>query len=126
MLQVDREKLYQQASDSKSQYKVVKAKVDKSVGDAFIEWTSQNKLTAVFRIITDYKREYPMNNLLSSVLGFVAAIISRWKGWRSNTTACWPELPDGCRRPQRPGGRTAPASCPMRARWTRRTAAAWC
>lgn len=73
MLDIDREKLYEQASDSNSQYKVVKAKVDKSVGDAFIEWVSEKKLTGVFRIITDYKREYPMNNLLSSVLGFVGS-----------------------------------------------------
>ena len=33
----------------------------------------EKKLGAVFRVITDYKREYPMNNLLSSVLGFVGA-----------------------------------------------------
>ena len=73
MLDVDRDTLYEQACDSDSQYKVVKAKVDKSVGDSFIEWVSEKKLTGVFRIITDYKREYPMDNLLSSVLGFVGS-----------------------------------------------------
>lgn len=73
LLDVDREKLREQASDSASQYKVVKAKIDKSLGDTFIDWVEEKKLGAVFRVITDYKREYPMNNLLSSVLGFVGA-----------------------------------------------------
>ncbi len=73
MLEVDRDKLYEQASDEKSQYKVVKAKIDKSVGDSFIDWVQEKGLNAVFRVVTDYKREYPMNNLLSSVLGFVGA-----------------------------------------------------
>ncbi len=73
MLDVDRNKLYEQASDKNSQYKVVKAKIDKSVGDSFIDWVQEKELNAVFRVITDYKREYPMNNLLSSVLGFVGS-----------------------------------------------------
>ena len=73
MLGVDRDKLYEQASDEKSQYKVVKAKIDKSVGDSFIDWVQEKGLNAVFRVVTDYKREYPMNNLLSSVLGFVGS-----------------------------------------------------
>ncbi len=73
MLGVDRNKLYEQASDEKSQYKVVKAKIDKSVGDSFIDWVQEKGLNAVFRVVTDYKREYPMNNLLSSVLGFVGS-----------------------------------------------------
>ncbi len=71
MLEVDRETLYQQTLDSESQYKVVKSKVDKSVGDAFIEWVNENSLGGVFRIVTDYKREYPLKNTLSCVLGFV-------------------------------------------------------
>ena len=71
MLEVDRQTLYQQTLDSKSQYKVVKAKVDKSVGDTFIEWVNENSLGGVFRIVTDYKREYPLKNTLSCVLGFV-------------------------------------------------------
>ena len=71
MLEVDRETLYRQTLDSQSQYKVVKAKVDKSVGDTFIEWVNENSLGGVFRIVTDYKREYPLKNSLSCVLGFV-------------------------------------------------------
>ncbi len=71
MLDVDREKLYEQTCDTTSQYKVVKTKVDKSVGDSFKEWAKQEKLTTVFYVVNDYKREYPLKNLLSSVLGFV-------------------------------------------------------
>lgn len=71
MLEVDRETLYRQTLDSQSQYKVVKAKVDKSVGDTFIKWVNENSLGGVFRIVTDYKREYPLKNSLSCVLGFV-------------------------------------------------------
>lgn len=71
MLGVDREKLYEQTCDSDSQYKVVKTKVDKAVGDSFKAWAKQEKLTTVFYVVNDYKREYPLKNLLSSVLGFV-------------------------------------------------------
>ncbi len=71
MLDVDRSTLYKQTLDSDSQYKVVKSKVDKSVGDTFIEWVNENSLGGVFRIVTDYKREYPLKNALSCVLGFV-------------------------------------------------------
>ncbi len=71
MLDVDRDTLYQQTLDSTSQYEVVKSKVDKAVGDKFIEWVNQNGLAGVFRVITDYKREYPLGSMLSTVLGFV-------------------------------------------------------
>ncbi|MBO5929206.1 MAG: PASTA domain-containing protein [Clostridia bacterium] len=71
MLEVDREKLYQQTTDSKSKYKVVKEKIDKSLADTFIAWVNENRLGGVFRVIADYKREYPLKNLLSCVLGFV-------------------------------------------------------
>ena len=71
MLEVDRDALYKQTQDSASQYKVVKSRVDKAVGDQFIEWANENRLGGVFRVVSDYKREYPLDNLLSTVLGFV-------------------------------------------------------
>lgn len=71
MLDVDRDTLYKQTQDSASQYKVVKAQVDKAVGDEFIAWANENRLGGVFRVVSDYKREYPLNNLLSTVIGFV-------------------------------------------------------
>lgn len=71
MLDVDRDALYAKTQKSISQYEVVKSKVDKSVGDQFIEWVNNNGLAGVFRVITDYKREYPLGTMLSNVLGFV-------------------------------------------------------
>lgn len=71
LLSVEREKLYQQTCDSNSQYKVVKAKVDKAEADAMMAWVTEKKLGTVFYTITDYKREYPLKNTLSCVLGFV-------------------------------------------------------
>lgn len=73
MLGVDREELYKKTQKSNSQYEVVKEKVDRAVGDEFIAWADENGLEGVFRVVTDYKREYPQNNFLSSVIGFVGA-----------------------------------------------------
>ncbi len=71
MLDIDRETLYKQTQDEKSKYRVIKAKVDRSVADTFIAWVNENRLGGVFRVVTDYKREYPLGNLLSTVMGFV-------------------------------------------------------
>lgn len=73
MLDIDREDLYKKTQKSNSQYEVVKEKVDRAVGDEFIAWADENGLEGVFRVVTDYKREYPQNNFLSSVIGFVGA-----------------------------------------------------
>lgn len=70
-LDVDKEKLREQASDSSSQYKVVKTKLNKADGDAFKAWAKEQKLTTVFYLVDDFKREYPLKNLLSCTLGFV-------------------------------------------------------
>ena len=71
MLDVDRDTLYKQTQKSTSQYEVVKSKVDKAVGDKFIAWANENGLAGVFRVVTDYKREYPLGSMLSTVMGFV-------------------------------------------------------
>ncbi|MBR7091661.1 MAG: PASTA domain-containing protein [Clostridia bacterium] len=71
VLEIDRDKLYQQTQDSHSQYKEIARRIDKEKGDAFIQWANENGLASVFYVITDYKRNYPMNTLLSSVMGFV-------------------------------------------------------
>ncbi len=70
-LGIDGEKLKQQADDDDSRYKILKAKVDKSEGDAFMEWVYEKELGGSIYLVTDYKREYPLNNLLSCVVGFV-------------------------------------------------------
>ncbi len=71
MLDVDKEKLREQVNDKNSQYKVVKTKLDKDVGEEFAAWAKENRLSTVFYVVNDYKREYPLKNLLSCVLGFV-------------------------------------------------------
>ncbi len=71
MLEVDRDTLYKQTQDENSKYRVVKAKVDRALADEFIEWVNERSLGGVFRVVTDYKREYPLDNLLSTVMGFV-------------------------------------------------------
>lgn len=73
MLDVDRETLYKKTKKSESQYEVVKSKVDKEVGDEFINWVNENGLAGVFRVDTEYKREYPLGTMLSTVLGFTGA-----------------------------------------------------
>ncbi len=73
MLDVDRDDLYEKTLDSTSQYEVVKSKVDKSLGDTFIEWVNENGLVGVFRVVTDYKREYPLGSMLSTVIGFTGS-----------------------------------------------------
>jgi len=70
LLDVDREKLYQKTLKTKSQYEVVKAKIEYPLATELSEWIQKNKLESAFRIIEDYKRYYPLNNLASAVLGF--------------------------------------------------------
>lgn len=72
MLDVDAEQLDEWIHRKTSRYRVVKSKLDKTVGDEFQKWIYENQLASSFYLVTDYKREYPLNNLLSNVLGFVA------------------------------------------------------
>lgn len=70
LLDIDRESLLASTQKTYSQYEYVKRKIDKDLKDAFIEWVQKHKLTNIFQVNVDYKRVYPYNNLLSSVLGF--------------------------------------------------------
>ena len=70
LLGVDRDVLYKKTGKTSSRYETVKAKVDTDTRTAFVEWATKHGYTAVFRVIRDYKREYPFGNLLSCVLGF--------------------------------------------------------
>ncbi|NLN81333.1 MAG: PASTA domain-containing protein [Clostridiales bacterium] len=70
LLDVDREKLYKKTLKTNSQYEVVKAKIEYPLAKTLSQWIDDNKLGTVFRIIEDYKRYYPMNNLASAILGF--------------------------------------------------------
>ncbi len=70
LLDVDREKLYKKTLKVNSQYEIVKAKIEHPLAETLSEWVQKNKLAGAFRIIEDYKRYYPLNNLASTVLGF--------------------------------------------------------
>ncbi len=70
LLGVDAEKLQKQVNKTSSRYEVVKAKIDDEVCQPFITWVQQHGFVGVFRILQDYKREYPLGNTLSTVLGF--------------------------------------------------------
>ncbi len=70
LLDIDAEKLQKQVARTGSRYEVVKAKIDTPLRDTFIQWVKDRDLSGVFRVIQDYKREYPLGNTLSSVLGF--------------------------------------------------------
>ncbi len=70
LLEVSKERLEKQTRKTGSRYEVVKAKIDHDVSTRFIDWVREHNLVGVFRIIQDYKREYPLGSTLSCVLGF--------------------------------------------------------
>ena len=70
LLGVDAAKLKKQVAKTASRYEVVKAKIDYTLCNTFAEWVKKNRLTGVFRVIQDYKREYPFGSTLSCVMGF--------------------------------------------------------
>lgn len=70
LLDVDPEKLAKQVAKTASRYEVVKSKIDDTLRDTFIRWVKEKGLTGVFRVIQDYKREYPFGSALSCVMGF--------------------------------------------------------
>lgn len=51
-------------------YEVVKAKIDKSVGDQIRQWIKEENIKGVY-VDEDTKRFYPHSNLASHVIGFV-------------------------------------------------------
>lgn len=70
LLQINAEKLEKQTQKTGSRYEVIKSKTDTALRTAFIEWVKEKDLTGAFRVIQDYKREYPNGSTLSCVLGF--------------------------------------------------------
>ena len=80
LLGVDAEKLAKQVAKTSSRYEVVKAKIDYTLCDTFADWVKENRLTGVFRVIQDYKREYPYGNTLSCVMGFTGTENSGLEG----------------------------------------------
>ena len=70
LLEINRDTLYKKAGKKTSLYEVVKSKIDHSLCDTFIDWVQEHQFTGIFRVIQDYKREYPLGSVLSCVLGF--------------------------------------------------------
>lgn len=70
LLEVDRDTLYKKTGKTYSQYEVIKSKIDHSLCDTFIDWVREHQFTGIFRVIQDYKREYPLGSVLSCVMGF--------------------------------------------------------
>ncbi len=70
LLGVSAEKLKKQVKKTGSRYEIVKSKIDYTLCEKFVSWVKEHNLTGVFRIIQDYKREYPLGNTLSCVMGF--------------------------------------------------------
>lgn len=70
LLGVDRDTLYKKTGKTGSQYETVCAKISDDRCSRFIDWVAEHGYTAVFRVLRDYKREYPLGSTLSNVLGF--------------------------------------------------------
>lgn len=70
LLGVNRDRLYRQTGKTYSKYEIVCSKLDEARCSVFIEWVQKNNLISVFRILQDYRREYPLGSVLSCVIGF--------------------------------------------------------
>lgn len=72
LLNVDRQTLYNRATNAGSQYAIVVTKIERPLVEQFIEWVESKGLSnaGIFRIISDYTRSYPQDTLASTVIGF--------------------------------------------------------
>lgn len=70
LLGLDRDTLYKKTGKTSSQYEIVRSKIDTDLCGQFVDWVNTRGYSGIFRVIRDYKREYPLNNTLSNVLGF--------------------------------------------------------
>lgn len=70
LLGVSRDTVEKKAKKTGSRYEIVKSKLAPDECEAFAAWVKEHKLTGVFRMVQDYKREYPLGQVLSCVLGF--------------------------------------------------------
>ena len=56
LLEINRDALYKKTGKKTSLYEVIKAKIDHSLCDTFIDWVQEHQFTGIFRVIQDYKR----------------------------------------------------------------------
>lgn len=67
-LEIDKSKIFE-AIDADTQYRILKAQVEKNVADEITLYMTQNDIGSI-RIEEDTKRYYPKNELAASVIGF--------------------------------------------------------
>lgn len=70
LLGIGEEKLRRQVAKTASRYEVICSKIEYEACEPFIAWVKEHGLGGAFRILQDYKREYPLGTTLSCVLGF--------------------------------------------------------
>ncbi len=70
LLGIDRDTLYKKTGKTASQYETVCAKISHETCSDVIDWVTARGYTGIFRVLRDYKREYPLGSTLSNVLGF--------------------------------------------------------
>ena len=80
LLGIGAEKFKKQVAKTASRYEVICSKIEYEACEPFIEWVKKNGLSGAFRIIQDYKREYPLGTTLSCVLGFTGTDNSGLEG----------------------------------------------
>jgi len=69
ILQVDKQKILEEAADRRYYYKCIKKRVERDVADMVLEYTTENKVEGVF-FEQATKRYYRYGTLASTVLGF--------------------------------------------------------
>jgi len=72
ILNVKKEDVLQKITRKKSRYEVIKAKVDKEIGDRIKKWIKEENIKGIY-IYEDTKRYYPSGNLAAHVIGFTGA-----------------------------------------------------
>lgn len=110
LLEVDRDKLLEKTQKTNSQYEVVKSKIELALRDSLAQWIQDNKLTGVFRIIEDYKRYYPNNDMLCTVLALPVRTTTACMVWRLTTTKRWPARRGALSRLKTAGAMRCPTS----------------
>ncbi len=71
ILGVTEEKVLEHLSHTKSQYREVKIKIEKDLGDQVREFIDENHITKGLYLLPDTKRYYPKSSLASHIIGFV-------------------------------------------------------
>ena len=71
ILDVDRDYVLEQASDTKYYYKVVQRKVPEETAQKVREFINENDLTGLINLETDSQRYYPYGSLAGQIMGFV-------------------------------------------------------